>query len=64
MYKRQVTETTDKYDVLVNVYGGGTTGQAGAIRHGIARALIAVSYTHLEAICSRMYCRRPVRANR
>ena len=35
-----VTETTDKYDVLVNVYGGGTTGQAGAIRHGIARALI------------------------
>ena len=29
-----------EYDVLVNVYGGGTTGQAGAIRHGIARALI------------------------
>ena len=35
-----VTETTDKYDGLVNVYGGGPTGQAGAIRHGIARALI------------------------
>ena len=33
------TETTDKFDVLVNVHGGGTTGQAGAIRHGIARAL-------------------------
>ena len=33
------TETVDKYDVLVNVHGGGTTGQAGAIRHGIARAL-------------------------
>ena len=33
------TETADKYDVLVNVHGGGTTGQAGAIRHGIARAL-------------------------
>ena len=29
---------TDKYDVYVNVYGGGTSGQAGAIRHGIARA--------------------------
>ena len=29
-----------KYDVVVNVYGGGYTGQAGAIRHGIARALI------------------------
>ena len=33
------TETADKFDVLVNVHGGGTTGQAGAIRHGIARAL-------------------------
>ena len=33
------TENADKYDVLVNVHGGGTTGQAGAIRHGIARAL-------------------------
>ena len=36
------TETTDKFDVLVNVRGGGTTGQAGAIRHGIARALLQV----------------------
>lgn len=35
-----ITDTLDKYDVLVNVYGGGFTGQAGAIRHGIARALI------------------------
>ena len=34
------TETTDKFDVLVNVHGGGYTGQAGAVRHGIARALI------------------------
>jgi len=34
------TETTDKFDVLVNVHGGGTTGQAGAIRHGVARALL------------------------
>ena len=33
------TETLDKFDVLVNVKGGGTTGQAGAIRHGLARAL-------------------------
>ncbi|MCR4712601.1 MAG: 30S ribosomal protein S9, partial [Clostridia bacterium] len=30
----------DKYDVLVNVHGGGFTGQAGAIRHGISRALL------------------------
>ena len=36
------TETADKYDVLVNVRGGGTTGQAGAIRHGLSRALLQV----------------------
>jgi small subunit ribosomal protein S9 len=35
-----ITDTADKYDVLVNVHGGGFTGQAGAIRHGIARALL------------------------
>ena len=35
-----LTETLSKYDVFVNVVGGGFTGQAGAIRHGIARALI------------------------
>ena len=34
------TGTSDKFDVFVNVYGGGYTGQAGAIRHGIARALV------------------------
>ena len=34
------TETLDKFDVKVNVKGGGYTGQAGAIRHGIARALL------------------------
>lgn len=36
------TGTTEKFDVLVNVHGGGYTGQAGAIRHGIARALLQV----------------------
>ena len=35
-----LTATKDKFDVLVNVHGGGFTGQAGAIRHGITRALI------------------------
>ena len=34
------TNTADKYDVIVNVHGGGYTGQAGAIRHGISRALL------------------------
>lgn len=37
-----VTETEGKYDVKVNVYGGGYSGQAGAIRHGISRALLTV----------------------
>jgi small subunit ribosomal protein S9 len=36
------TETLGSYDVLVNVHGGGYTGQAGAIRHGVARALLNV----------------------
>ena len=36
------TETLGKYDVLANVVGGGISGQAGAIRHGIARALLKV----------------------
>jgi small subunit ribosomal protein S9 len=35
-----LTETKDKFDVIVNVHGGGLTGQAGAIRHGISRALL------------------------
>jgi len=37
-----LTNTNDRYDVIVNVNGGGFTGQAGAIRHGIARALLKV----------------------
>ena len=36
----ELTETVDKFDVLVNVFGGGISGQAGAIRLGIARALM------------------------
>lgn len=38
----ELTGLTNRYDVRVNVRGGGTTGQAGAIRHGIARALLQV----------------------
>ena len=37
-----LTETADKYDVITTVRGGGFTGQAGAIRHGISRALLEV----------------------
>lgn len=36
-----ITETADKFDILVNVVGGGMAGQAGAIRHGLSRALLA-----------------------
>ncbi len=39
----QVTQTTGKYDARINVEGGGSTGQAGAISLGIARALVDVS---------------------
>ncbi len=38
----EVTGTLDKFDVLVSVLGGGNSGQAGAIRHGISKALLAV----------------------
>jgi len=38
----EVTGTQEKFDVLVNVLGGGNSGQAGAIRHGISKALLAV----------------------
>ncbi len=38
----EATSTSDKFDVIVNVHGGGFTGQAGAIRHGISRALLEV----------------------
>jgi small subunit ribosomal protein S9 len=38
----EITGTVDKFDVLVSVLGGGASGQAGAIRHGISKALLAV----------------------
>ena len=45
-----VTETAGNYDVLVNVHGGGFTGQAQAIRHGIARALLEADPEHRSAL--------------
>ncbi len=41
----ELTGTADKYDVVVNVLGGGLTGQAGAVRHGISRALCEADET-------------------
>ncbi len=46
----ELTNTTNQYDVLVNVHGGGTTGQAGAIRHGISRALLEVDADFRKAL--------------
>ena len=45
-----VTGTTEKFDVLVNVRGGGPNGQAGAVRHGIARALLKVDASFRPAL--------------
>jgi len=36
----QLSETIDKFDIIINLKGGGVTGQAGAARHGLARALV------------------------
>ncbi len=57
----EVTETMGKFDVSVNVYGGGTTGQAGAIRHGIARALLQADPDYRPALKSAGYLTRDPR---
>ena len=56
------TETADKFDVLVNVRGGGYTGQAGAIRHGIARALLNVDADYRPILKSAGFLTRAVQA--
>ena len=55
------TETVDKFDVLVNVKGGGYTGQAGAIRHGIARALLQVDADYRPTLKAAGYLTRDPR---
>ncbi len=55
------TENTEKFDVLVNVRGGGTTGQAGAIRHGIARALVKADADYRPALKSAGFLTRDPR---
>ena len=55
------TNTVDKYDVLVNVKGGGYTGQAGAIRHGIARALLQVDSEYRPTLKAEGYLTRDPR---
>ena len=55
------TNTTDKYDVICSVQGGGFTGQAGAIRHGIARALNAANIEYRPALKSNGFLTRDPR---
>ena len=55
------TETADKFDVLVNVRGGGYTGQAGAIRNGIARALLNVDADYRPVLKKAGYLTRDPR---
>ena len=57
----EATGTTDKFDVLVNVKGGGFTGQAGAIRHGIARALLEADSDYRPALKTAGYLTRDPR---
>ena len=56
-----LTETTGRFDVVVNVRGGGFTGQAGAIRHGIARALVKADEELKPAIKKAGYLTRDPR---
>ena len=55
------TETADKFDVIVNVKGGGYTGQAGAIRHGIARALLQADADYRPVLTKAGYLTRDPR---
>ena len=55
------TDTADKFDVLVNVKGGGYTGQAGAIRHGITRALMEYDETLRPALRAAGFVTRDAR---
>ena len=56
-----LTETLTRFDVLVNVKGGGYTGQAGAVRHGIARALVKADADLKPAIKKAGYLTRDPR---
>ena len=55
------TDTADKFDILVSVKGGGYTGQAGAIRHGIARALLTVDADYRPVLKKAGYLTRDPR---
>lgn len=57
-----ITNTEDQFDVNINVYGGGLAGQAGAMRHGIARALLEVGEDYRPVLKSAGFLTRDSRA--
>jgi len=56
-----VTASENKFDVLINVYGGGCNGQAGACRHGLARALCQVEQANYASLRANGYLTRDPR---
>jgi small subunit ribosomal protein S9 len=56
-----VTTNENKFDILINVYGGGANGQAGACRHGLARALCQIDQTNYTALRSNGFLTRDPR---
>jgi len=57
----QATENLEKFDAVITVTGGGTTGQAGAVRHGISRALVAYEEGNRPALRARGLLTRDAR---
>ncbi len=58
----EITETVNQFDISINVYGGGFTGQAGAMRHGISRALLEVSEDYRKPLKAAGFLTRDPRA--
>lgn len=56
-----VTASENKFDILINVYGGGSNGQAGACRHGLARALCQIDQGNYASLRSNGYLTRDPR---
>ena len=57
----ELTETSGQFDVFVNVHGGGLSGQADAIRHGISRSLIKIDPAHRPSLKKAGYLTRDAR---
>lgn len=57
----EMTSTAGQYDVIINVQGGGLSGQAGAVRHGISRALLEVDPAHRAVLKKEGFLTRDAR---